>query len=257
MPLNQQCVQAGLVHFDAWWQLQLPWLEAPNEERGGWSGVSLLPLDSASDASHMLYVKRQQNHTRRTWRHPILGVPTFALEFEALKQLQALGIAVPHVVFFAASKEGNTQQAVLVTQALAGCVSLDQLSPSMLDATEQARLAQLLGSSLRVFHRARWQHRAMYPKHIFVPYVASQGIDRHCQQCAFIDLEKARPMWWPFVQQFTDLIPLFVRLQRGEHAWSEAWLKSVYSHYCGKSATSWVHRWAWSRIERHLHQRHC
>ena len=58
----------GLTDFDALWNLDIGWFEAPNRRRGGWSGVSRCELSVPAQASAGVFLKRQENHAcgRRT-----------------------------------------------------------------------------------------------------------------------------------------------------------------------------------------------
>lgn len=250
-PLSQSIASAGFTDFDSWWRQPLPWLEPPNEERGGWSGVSLLTLKQPTGELSNLYVKRQHNHTRRTWRHPVRGVPTFMLEYHALMQLQALGIRVPKVIYFGMREQAGAQQAILVTQALEGYVSLDQLHPVQLTPTQLNELALQVGQTLRGLHAVGWQHRAMYPKHLFVAWPITATVDTPTPLCALIDLEKARTMYGLFWQQFTDLIPFFYRL----NSWPQDWLKLIYAHYCGQPHGRIAQQLGWWWIQLQIKKR--
>lgn len=249
--LSQSLAVAGFSDFDSWWQQSLPWLEPPNEERGGWSGVSRYALKQAAEEPVQLYVKRQHNHTRRTWRHPWRGVPTFFVEYLALMQLQALGIPVPKVIYFGMRQHAGAQQAILVTQALDGYVSLDQLDPKQLAPSQLNDLAQQIGYTLRRLHAVGWQHRAMYPKHMFVAWPMSTVDSAEPALCALIDLEKARPFYRLFWQPYTDLVPFFYRLQ----AWPHAWLTLIYAHYCGQSQGRISQKLGWWWIQSQINKR--
>ncbi len=178
----------GLDTFESWWQRQIDWFEAPNERRGGWSGVGRLVLTRPHQAALTLFVKKQQNHGRRTWQHPIAGEPTFRREYQRLLALAQAGIPAPHVVFYAESEEEGHQRAILVTENLQDFVDLEQHLPVLLQQaqTERRSVLRAVAHQIRRFHDRRWVHRALYPKHIFVTPAAQPP------QVALIDLEKTR-----------------------------------------------------------------
>lgn len=178
----------GLVTFDDWWSRDIAWFEEPNQRRGGWSGVGKLELPLESRPALTVFVKKQQNHGRRTWRHPLIGEPTFRREFQRLKALADAGIPAPRVVLYAESIASSNQRAVLVTENLQGFVDLEHWLPAMLKQTQSVRRQSLRAVALQIrrFHDLGWVHRALYPKHIFIQ--TASGVPK----VALIDLEKAR-----------------------------------------------------------------
>ncbi|HEY6611679.1 MAG TPA: lipopolysaccharide kinase InaA family protein, partial [Pseudomonas sp.] len=64
--------------FDRWLAEPGEWVEAPNERRGGMSGVQRV----RSGDGRLLYRKQQVDHGYRDWRHP-LGEPTVLREERA------------------------------------------------------------------------------------------------------------------------------------------------------------------------------
>lgn len=51
------------ANFDALWQLQQDsWFEAPNQRRGGWSGVCKTTLTMPDGSESGIFIKRQENH---------------------------------------------------------------------------------------------------------------------------------------------------------------------------------------------------
>ncbi|MBF4991398.1 lipopolysaccharide kinase InaA family protein [Methylophilus sp. QUAN] len=180
--------QHGLNAFDDWWTREIDWFEAPNQRRGGWSGVGKLVLPLAGQPALTVFVKKQQNHGRRTWQHPWVGEPTFRREFHRLQALAAAGIPAPKVLMYAESLQAGNQRAILVTENLHGFVDLEQWLPSLLKQPQALRRQYLraIARQIRRFHDLGWVHRALYPKHIFVQ------ADDITAQVALIDLEKAR-----------------------------------------------------------------
>lgn len=185
----------GLQTFDAWWDRHIDWFEAPNARRGGWSGVGKLVLAPQSGPAMTLFVKKQHNHGRRTWRHPWAGEPTFRREFERLQSLAQAGIGAPKVLLYGESRVAGDQRAILVTENLHGLTDLEQALPGWVTLPQADRRQRLraVAQAIRRFHDHGWVHRALYPKHIFVtaervnPSVAPIDL-----AVALIDLEKTR-----------------------------------------------------------------
>lgn len=175
--------------FEHWWQTQGEWVEAPNQRRGGESGVQRLH----DDAGQLLYLKRQTGHLYRSWLHP-WGRPTVLRELHAMQELQRLGIRVPALVYGAAQQQAGQWRALMVTEALEGFVSLEQwyASEALQHGGPQPnrRMLEQLAAMLSRLHRAGWQHGCLYPKHIFIKPQA--GVDGGGVEVALLDLEKSR-----------------------------------------------------------------
>ena len=73
--------------FESIWTSEIKWFEEPNQRRGGWSGVGRIELSLGNENFLCLFVKKQQNHGRLTWRNPFNGEPTFRREFQRWKFL--------------------------------------------------------------------------------------------------------------------------------------------------------------------------
>lgn len=176
--------------FTDWWNTEGEWVEAPNERRQGSSGVQFLPANQAKTAN--LYCKRQINHCYRSLRHP-LGRPTVFREQQAIRALNALGISTPIIVYCGAEKHSDHWRALLVTEELAGYVSLEDwyASAETSDPALTNNLLNAIAKTLTTMHQAGWQHSCCYAKHIFV------RTNRETQQAevALLDLEKARRRW--------------------------------------------------------------
>lgn len=170
--------QAKLDNFEALWNADFPWVEEPNQRRGGWSGVVKHQLDP-NDPDTLLYIKRQQNHVYHPWLSPKRGIPTFYREIRNILLLQSHGIPVVRPIFYAMRAEGKTQQAILVTQALHDYRSLDQWlliwreqgfpKPALRKAIV-SRIAKVVRAIHDMYHR----HGALHAKHIFIRYDEAQ-----------------------------------------------------------------------------------
>ncbi|MCB1631687.1 MAG: phosphotransferase [Pseudomonadales bacterium] len=179
---------APVSEFQCWWDRQGQWVEPENIRRGGNSGVQLLMQDDPRLPP--LYCKRQTGHIYRSLRHPC-GQPTILRELQAYEAIARLGIQVPRVVFGGARKHQGQWQALLITEALSGFVSLDHWYAGAPAATLNQAILRQLAASLARLHHARWQHGCCYPKHIFVKAETLLTGDA-VAEVALLDLEKCR-----------------------------------------------------------------
>lgn len=193
-----------LATFDQIWNSQVDWIDEPNLNRGGWSGVGCIQV-LFHDKMVTLFVKKQLNHTKRTLLHPIKGKPTFATEFRTIRFIQDHGLLAPNVVFFGQRSVKDGQQAILVTEMLEGYQSLESLKKSNLSILRQRDLLRSVAQTICKLHKIGVQHRSLYAKHIFVKS------NEKSFNVALIDLEKSRRMLLPCVQSLPDLITLNYR----------------------------------------------
>lgn len=164
-----------------WWNAQGSWVEPANRRRGGESGVQRLELDSGA-----YYIKRQTNHLFRSLRYPG-GRPTLLREWHNLRICKRLGIPTPAVVCFDMRRSHAAWQALLVTKALDGYVSLQSgLAAGYWSRADLARILGRIISAIAPLHLARRKHGHLYPKEVFVLPHASR------EQVAFVDLEVSR-----------------------------------------------------------------
>ncbi len=186
----------GLGNFDALWQLQADWFEPPNQRRGGWSGVARISLKAADGHGEGLFLKRQENHLRRTLRHPLAGEPTFAGEMENIHLLQQAGVPALEPVYYGQRKVQGKWRAVLLTRELSGFVPLHTLMQDWLErgwsASRAERFAVVAAAAhvIRRLHTHRLVHNALHPKHVFVRLDPAAGAE-----IRLIDLEKMRRTW--------------------------------------------------------------
>lgn len=177
------------TEFDRWWHSQGVWVEPANKRRGGESGVLL--LQARDPKRPQLYCKRQAGHTYRTLLHP-LGQPTVLREIKAYRAFAHLGIRVPKLVYGAARMHAGQWQALLVTEALSGFISLEQwYGTHTPDQSLRGLVMNQVASMLASLHRAGWQHGCCYPKHIFVK-IAPRNTEPPVVETAILDLEKSR-----------------------------------------------------------------
>jgi tRNA A-37 threonylcarbamoyl transferase component Bud32 len=177
--------------FQRWWDTQGEWIEEPNRRRDGESGVQRIRLRDAQQPP--LYCKRQIGHLYRSLLHPF-GRPTALRERHALQAMRDLGVGVPELIYCGTRQQAGRWQALLVTKALDGFVSLEdwygEEMPAYYGDTLQGRMLEAVGSTLGRIHQARWQHGCCYPKHIFLK-VHGEG-SAAWVEVALLDLEKSR-----------------------------------------------------------------
>ena len=218
----------GLTDFESLWNMQLEPLDAPNTERGGWSSVSCLSLHLPGAEVKRLIVKRQRNHTSRTFLHPLRGVPTFAKELANIFHFEALKIPTVTPVYYAQRLDVGNVRAVLITEFLEGYLSLEELTNSWLtegggNRTERNRVIKAVSSLLSELHRKKVQHNSLYPKHLFI-----RDVDNDIQ-VRLIDLEKSK--WRPLGnwRRIRDL----ESLHRRTKGWSHTDRLRFLNTYCG------------------------
>lgn len=177
--------------FEFWRALseRSEWVEEPNVRRKGVSGVRCARLNG-----QVFYIKTQSGHCHRSWRYP-LGRPTALREAEALEACHRLGILAPQIVFCEARKQDGQYRTLLVTRSLDGFVDLETFlheHGELASGDDRRRLLDRIAAVCARLHGARWQHSALYAKHLFVatrPEQSGQGTDF---DVALIDLEKVR-----------------------------------------------------------------
>ena len=198
---RQVFARQGLDDFESLWRLDIGWFEEPNQRRGGWSGVSRMPAEATGDASHEahgaprpgLFIKRQLNHTARTWAHPVKGILTFQREFANLLLYRRHGIATLTPVYFAMREAEGQRRAILITEELSGFEPFEEVlrrwwRPDRPAMASRKAYAHALAKLARDMHRQRIQHNCFYPKHVFVRACAPDGD----VEARVIDLEKTK-----------------------------------------------------------------
>lgn len=214
--------------FEYWWQRRGDWVEAPNQRRGGESGVQRVRTEQGC----LCYAKRQVGHIYRSLAHPF-GRPTVLRETRALEAWAGLGVRVPRVLYSGARRgAGGAWEAMLVTEALDGFVDLDhwyaQGGRERAGEAVHRRFLERLGGALARLHRARWQHGCLYYKHIFIR-IHGTGEDAQVE-VALLDLEKSR-------RRYTEKMAMdhdFQQLRR-HSSWSETdWQHLLYGYHSSR-----------------------
>lgn len=233
-----------LTDFEALWQLEAGWFEAPNQRRGGWSGVSRHELRHPEGGTRAIFIKRQENHKIFSWRHPLTGVPTFLKEFRNIMHYRRHDIATLEPVYFAMRRTASGHRAILVTAELAGFAPLTEYVASAaagkaLSPETRRHLVEAVARLARRMHASHIQHNCFYPKHVFARLSAENGVETRV-----IDLEKSR--WRPFslLATLRDLDTL----NRHAPDWRRTERLRFLKTYLGGEESRSRTRWLWRRL---------
>lgn len=226
----------GLDSFSNIWDVKVDWFEEPNQRRGGWSGVGKLSL-SAEGSQKCIFLKRQQNHQRRTLRHPVFGQPTFACEFGMISYLAKHHVPSLKPVAFGVRTSPKGEQAILMTEELTGFESLETFTEKLLSKTrasisEQNKVLKQVAQTVSKLHSAGIQHRSLYPKHLFVHKNLAKDV-------VVIDLEKSRIKWLGWMRTYYDL----ATLNRHAQYWTKTRRLYFYLQYLGQSRLTPFSKW--------------
>jgi len=252
-PERRRLLEANLLgNFDDAWRLQAEWFEEPNVRRGGWSGVCRIALAMPGNGELGLFVKRQENHQRRNWRHPLRGEPTFAREFRMLRYLQQHDVPAPRPVFFGTRVCSGRAQGILITEELEGFRPLDAVVEDLFGGNVQPPLATQrpllrgVAGLVRRLHEAGVQHGSLYPKHVFVRLRGDEE-----PAAALIDLEKSRTTLLSLRRTLHDLDAL----NRHSCHWSRSARLRFLLHYLGEQRLSARGRQIWEALARRAVQK--
>lgn len=231
-----------LSDFASIWGLQADWFEEPNQRRGGWSGVSrkLLALPQGGEVA--VFLKRQQNHVRKTRAHPFRGIPTFRAEFENILKLRELDIPTMEPVYYAERKDEKGWQCILITRELEGYEALDQIIERWHARgwskyrAERRSILDAAAAVCSLLHQHHLVHRALHAKHLFVNLQTSS--------VCFIDLEKMRSSWSCRRAMLRDLDGLN---RHAAHLSRSDRLRFLLAYFKTPGVTAEV-RWAWRAL---------
>lgn len=221
--------------FERLWSLPKNWFDTPNEARGGWSGVTRTEFDTKKGKTNV-FVKRQQNYTSRTWRHPFKGIPTFQKELENIQQLKKLKIPTLQPLYFGKQDD----RAVLITKALDTFTSLDNFDPSILTTNQRQQLIRKLAKLTRKMHRSHYVHNCFYPKHVFVK-LTKKGR----WKIRLIDLEKLR---WRFSSKLAMKRDLSSFNRHADDRWTLKDRLYFFKNYLQTSTLSVADKKLWRKL---------
>ena len=239
-----------LDNFDAIWQLKADWFEPPNIDRGGWSGVVNVDLNADKEKIGV-FIKRQENHSTKTLRHPIRGIPTLQREFVNILSFQNQGLPTTEPLFFAKRIHNDKLQAILITKALTDYIPLssERFLPSgdlIQNAVHKRTLLIAVADTLRALHHHHFKHNCCYPKHILVkPAGASWDI-------RIIDLEKLKRVFMRRHARFRDLYTL----QKYANNWSTKDKMMLFKAYMQEKKLSAKSKALAKSIEKRTRRKH-
>jgi hypothetical protein len=233
-----------LVHFEAFWSIKAGWFEEPNIRRGGWSGVVKIPLEKIDDDPSFIFIKRQENHMSRTWRHPFSGIATFQKEYDNIQRFHRYQIPTLELVYFGTRSYNGNRQAIIATQDLEGYFPLDVLLPTssskvVKDWLDRQALLKASAKVLSRMHQHHIQHNSLYPKHIFAKSVGD-GWD-----IRIIDLEKAKRRLFKSTAILRDLSTLL----RHTLDWTTKEQLTFFKAYVDEVKLSAKSKKLWSKIQ--------
>ena len=160
----------GLDCFETIWSLDAPWVEEPNFRRQGWSGVCRLTLTESVDQPVVIYLKRQENHSYRSLLSPWRLRPTAFREYKRLKEMQAVAVTAPEVLYYGERQTGKALQAILITREVPQSIAFEDYM-HLSDKRRSSEVRQVLQDTAGLIgrlHRHRLQHCALYGKHVLI-----------------------------------------------------------------------------------------
>ena len=237
----------NLATYGSLWRLKADWFEEPNIRRGGWSGVVKVSLKQTNDDPVFIFIKRQENHLSRTWRHPIKGVATFIREYNNLRLFHKYDIPTPELVYFGARSNNGKPQAIIATKELVGYQSLNVLlhksdSSMIIGSKHRQALFKETAKIIYHMHQHRIQHNSLHPKHIFAKPLGDNWDIR------IIDLEKAKRRVFKHTASLRDLATL--RRQMTELTDKEQ--ITFFKAYVNEAKLSIKSKKLWSQIKNRI-----
>ena len=218
-----------LAGFDQLWALEAGWFEPPNRRRGGWSGVSRYHLRRSDGSRVGVFIKRQENHGFRSLRHPLRGVPTFVREMSNIERYRHCGVPALEPVYYAWREYQGRQQAILITEELAGYRSLRDIEQDWHREGRPSRGERLavlhaVADLVRRMHACGLQHNCLYAKHVFLRCDQGEWTAR------VIDLEKTKRPWCRSAARVRDLSTL----SRYSTGWNRSERLRFFLRYLGQ-----------------------
>lgn len=230
------------------WDLKAEWFEEPNQRRGGWSGVSRIELKLPDGGKVGVFLKRQEDHVSRSFRHPIKGFLTFFREFENIQAFQENNIPSLDLLCFEGWKEKGHQRAVLLTKELDDYfpLSSDEFQPGGVFASSRAqkiKLFKALANLMQTMHKHNFQHNCFYLKHVFAKPLG----DGEIELCV-IDLEKVKKRLIKQRAIFRDLYTLY----RHAENWSLRDKVMFFKYYQNEKKLSLDSKKLWKKIAQRI-----
>jgi len=192
--------------FESLWKIDGRFIEEPNYERGGWSGIIFHEIRLQNGQPLKIVIKRQENHTFRSLLHPLRGAPTLFREYNNICRLEKYGIPTLEPLYYGERRAGKNTRAVLVIRFLEEYRNLDEVLKEA-GENESSGLNPIIDSVAEMVaqvHSNRFQHNCLYGKHIFVKTGKEASPD-----IRLIDLEKMHYGLSSFSIAVHDLSSLF------------------------------------------------
>ena len=216
----------GLLGFDLLWNMKADLIDVPNTGRKGWSNVAVFKVKLPDGSDKELVLKRQLNHTSRTYFHPFTGIPTFEKEVINSRIYKRLEIPAMEIIYYCRRHSREGIRAVLVTEYLSDHISLEKIIESWEKKTPALESRKMILTAVAQFvshlHKNKIQHNCLYSKHIFIRQ-KDEKID-----VRVIDLENSK--WRPFGsrRRVRDLESLSRRI-----CWKSTDRLRFFMAYCG------------------------
>ena len=192
-------------------EFKAEWFEEPNIRRGGWSGVCKIILKQEDGTSISAFLKRQENHTTKSFLHPISGIPTFEREFNNIIDFRENSLPTVEPIYFGSKKVDGNSRAILMTKDLEGYEPLDtpvfaRDGAIMKNKKNRIQIMSALAAVMQKMHSHRFRHNCFYAKHVFIKAVDDAWDIR------IIDLEKLNKSIFKKQAMMRDLYTLPRRL---------------------------------------------
>lgn len=194
--------EEGFNDFESLWQYTGEWVEPVNKRRGGWSGVCRLDMPNTDEPP--FYLKRQENHNTKTFKHPIKGVPTYHREVKNVHRFNKFGIPTYELVYYGERRLPNKHQAILISRALEDYEQLD-IWISKANEKQLNEMLHKLAALIRNIHSHGLMHRFLNASSILVRKTKKSLLEKSEIDIRFIDLESARMHPIPKQRRFKDL----------------------------------------------------
>jgi len=191
---RETLLQNDACSFDTLWTLnQENWIEEPNYRRGGWSGVCKATLMLANGTKKNVFIKRQENHFYRSWKHYFCNRPTFEREYRNILAFKKHEIPTLDLIYFAHQVVDGNHRCILISSELENYKSIDdEVALANLSFLQRKQVFASLASTMRLMHKRYYQHSNPYPKHVFVKTYPNNTAGNRPTESCLIDLEKTR-----------------------------------------------------------------
>ncbi|MEM8844434.1 MAG: lipopolysaccharide kinase InaA family protein [Pseudomonadota bacterium] len=200
--LRQLFDNEGFNNFESLWSYSGKWVEPINERRGGWSGVCRLEIPDTS-VPHF-FLKRQENHNTKSFRHPFKGIPTYRREVNNILRFKKYNIATLDLAYYGERKHQNKHQAILISRALEDFEPLEEWIAKA-NESQLNEMLKKLAHTIRHMHSHGLMHMYLNSSSIFVRKTKKSLLERSIIDIRIIDLESVRIQPISMKRRFKDL----------------------------------------------------